>query len=223
MKAVHSEYEKNILKDVWRESQLFKSSGLEGNSYTKFNIGSLETLNHENIREELVKFYETHYSANRMNLVILAKEDIETLEKWAFDYFTPVVNHNRLPLVYDKLPFDHTNINTIHKIVPVQNKDKISISWILPNLRPLYKKGPGHYLSHLFGHEGENSLLSLLIDEGLAYELVSGSYDEMNLFTVFYFSIELTREGLQRYEEVLEYCFQYLDILKKKGELNIYI
>jgi len=39
---------------------------------------------------------------------------------------------------------------------------------------PYYRESPANYLSHLFGHEGENSLLSVLLEEGLAYELWSG-------------------------------------------------
>lgn len=51
---------------------------------------------------------------------------------------------------------------------------------------------PDDYLSHIFGHEGKNSLLSLLIDEGLAVELASYSENCMNLFTIIGFKISLT-------------------------------
>lgn len=44
-------------------------------------------------------------------------------------------------------------------------------------MKQFYKKKPDDYLTHLLGHEGPNSLLSLLIDEGLASELVVGVED----------------------------------------------
>lgn len=40
--------------------------------------------------------------------------------------------------------------------------------WLTEHMQPYYKNCPGNYISHLLGHEGENSLLSLLVDEGLA-------------------------------------------------------
>lgn len=41
------------------------------------------------------------------------------------------------------------------------------------------------YISNLIGHEGENSLLSLLKEEGLAVSLMSGPESYMQLFTLF--------------------------------------
>lgn len=45
----------------------------------------------------------------------------------------------------------------------------IEYLWMLPNQEAHYRNSPGEYISFLIGHEGENSLLSLLIREGLAY------------------------------------------------------
>lgn len=45
-------------------------------------------------------------------------------------------------------------------------------------MRKHYKNNPSNYLSHLLGHEGENSLLSILIRKGLAVELSAGSQNE---------------------------------------------
>ena len=38
----------------------------------------------------------------------------------------------------------------------------MEIGWPLPELHSLYLSKPGSYLSHLFGHEGAGSILSLL-------------------------------------------------------------
>jgi insulysin len=54
------------------------------------------------------------------------------------------------------------------KYVPVKDEDYLEIRWYVEYLKPYYKNCPGGYISHLIGHEGENSLLSLLIKEGLA-------------------------------------------------------
>jgi len=82
---------------------------------------------------------------------------------------------------------------------------------------PNYKKGPASYLSHLIGHEGENSLLSLLIDEGLALELSSGFSSEMRKYSIFNITITLTKIGVANYLVILNYVFAYIKMLKEKG------
>ena len=77
--AVHSEHEKNLANDTWRLDQLDKSSADPNHPYSKFGTGSKDTLDiipkqkNINVREELLKFHNTWYSANIMALSILGK------------------------------------------------------------------------------------------------------------------------------------------------------
>lgn len=80
-----------------------------------------------------------------------------------------------------------------------------------------YQNRPGAYISHLFGHEGENSLLSLLLQQGLALELVSSMSDVMDLFSLFQITIKLTEKGFEKYVDVCNYAFCYLKMLQQKG------
>ena len=70
LKAVNSEFEKNLNNDFWRSFNLRRSLAKKDSFLTKFGIGSLETLDKENVLEVLRKFYDENYSANLMNLVI---------------------------------------------------------------------------------------------------------------------------------------------------------
>jgi len=54
----------------------------------------------------------------------------------------------------------------------------------------------------LFGHEGENSLLSYLTKEGYAMSLSAGEDHEMGIFSDFCITIGLTKKGLTNYEKV---------------------
>lgn len=87
-------------------------------------------------------------------------------------------------------------------------------------MHPFYENRPDSYISHLLGHEGENSLLSVLIDEGLALELSSGCQDQMNLFSAFTVSIQLTQRGLQHYDRVCNLVFAYLHMLREQFDFN---
>lgn len=57
------------------------------------------------------------------------------------------------------------------KYVPINDEDLVEVRWIVDYLKPYYKENPSSYITNLLGHEGENSLLSLLIGEGLGLEL----------------------------------------------------
>lgn len=86
----------------------------------------------------------------------------------------------------------------------------MEINWIMDYLKPLYRNCPGKYISHLLGHEGENSLLSHLIKEDLAQELSCGPNNDMKCFSTMSCRIKLTKKGLQHYDKVLSLVFQYI-------------
>ena len=75
----------------------------------------------------------------------------------------------------------------------------------------------GLSLRHLFGHEGENSLMSYLKKEGLASSL--GSTAGHDLWSSSNMSIEvtLTDKGLENYEKVITSVFEFANYLKEAG------
>ena len=105
----------------------------------------------------------------------------------------------------------------MYRFVPIKDKDILSFVWFLPYTQPEYKTQPLKYHSHLFGHEGENSLLSYLISEGLALELSASHDHELWCFTNFNVDITLTKKGLQEYQRVIEAVFEYARILRDRG------
>ena len=217
MQAVHSEHQKNLTSDAWRLLQLTRSSALKGNVYNRFQTGDLETLNKPGIREALLAFHKKYYSSNLMNLVLYGRDPIEKLEQYALEMFNPIKNYDSPQNCYKEKPFIKENLGNILKIVPINDDNYVRIAWYIDWLKPYYEKGPGSYLSHIFGHEGQNSLLSFLIEEDLALELNAGNSDENNLFSKFEITIRLTEKGLAQYKDVCEIVFQFLKIVKEKG------
>jgi len=54
----------------------------------------------------------------------------------------------------------------------------------------------------VLGHEGEGSLLSKLINEGLATGLIAHQDHVLSSFTNFYCIVNLTPKGVEQYERV---------------------
>jgi len=214
--AVDSEYQKNVMQDARRKYQLFRNSAKEGHPYNKFSTGNKATLDLPNIRDDLLNFYHKFYSSNLMKLVIYGKEDLDTLEKWAKEFFSDVKNNNVTLGEFTEMPYTEENLKDFWRICPVDDKDTLEIVWILKSLHPHYKNNPASYISHLVGHEGENSLLSYLIDEGLALGVTSSHGNDLKLFTKFTISITLTKKGLAEHQRVCKIVFQYLKMLKSR-------
>ncbi|CAN0401046.1 unnamed protein product, partial [Hapterophycus canaliculatus] len=55
---------------------------------------------------------------------------------------------------------------------------------------------PHSYISHLIGHEGSGSLLSLLKAKGWANGLSAGPYESATDWSNFLVSVECTEQGL---------------------------
>jgi insulysin len=103
-----------------------------------------------------------------MKLVIYGKNPVDELESWTKELFSNIENKDIEAPSYKELPYAKENTGKIIRFVPFKDEDYLELYWFIDNLEPHYMNCPGSYISHLIGHEGKNSLLSVLIDEGLA-------------------------------------------------------
>jgi len=118
------------------------------------------------------------------------------LEEKTAKLFSLVPNINRERPKLPDNPWPKECLGKLFQVMPVEKRNWIEFTWIIENLYPFYKKNPGGYLSSLLGHEGENSLLSLLRDEGLASALFSWKEAGDNShFFEFGVKIDLTKAG----------------------------
>lgn len=65
----------------------------------------------------------------------------------------------------------------------------------------------GRYLSHLVGHEGEGSLLSLLKYKGWANRLSAGPYESSTDWSNFVVSVDCTERGMVRSPRFFPFSF----------------
>lgn len=156
MKAVDSEFNMSLQNDFFRQFMLKQTlSDLDG-ALNRFCCGNLESLQQEGVRECLLNFHKTWYSANIMKLTVSGKHSLDQLEKWATEMFSDVKNMDvKLPdFGSPVMPFSEANLGKIQRFRPVLDKDELLIYWVLPYCQSEFKSQPLQYLSHLFGHEG---------------------------------------------------------------------
>jgi insulysin len=222
LRAVDSENKKNLQSDNWRLHQLNKTLSNPAHPFCHFSTGNYETLHDQpisrgvKIRDEFIGFYEKHYSANRMKLVVLGRESLDELEGWVEELFSDVKDQNLPRNRWDDVsPFTSNELSKQVFAKPVFDMRVLDFYFTYPDEEELYESQPGRYLSHLLGHEGPGSILAYLKNKGWANGLGAGPSPLCPGSAFFSISVRLTEEGLKNYETVTEVVFQYLAMLRE--------
>ena len=229
VQAVESEFVQALQNNACRLSQLRCHTAAEGHVYAKFGWG-----NHHSLigmptgqglepREELLKYYRAQYSAERMSLVILGSEDLRTLEEWTRDLFGKVPSGLGPPVTFADSPAPFRG-GWAYALPMTREGHELHVLFQLPCLHKVYRSKPDDYVSHLIGHEGRNSLLSLLKSKGLVTHISAGvahdGYDRNTIGYMFNVTFVLTELGLKCGRDgfgIVEYLFAYINMVRAKG------
>ncbi|KAL8865692.1 MAG: hypothetical protein Q9174_006752, partial [Haloplaca sp. 1 TL-2023] len=222
LRAVDSENKKNLQSDTWRLSQLKKSLSNPKHPFHHFSTGNLQTLKEEplkrgvKIRDEFIQFHDRQYSANRMKLVVLGRQNLDEMEDWVGDLFAGVVNKDLPPNRWDGVqPYSEKELLTQVFAKPVMDTRLLEIYFPYQDEEEMYTTQPSRYISHLIGHEGPGSILSYLKAKGWANGLSAGAAPVCSGTAFFTISIKLTEDGLKVYDEVVKVIFQYISLIKE--------
>ncbi|KAI8562238.1 hypothetical protein RHMOL_Rhmol03G0019100 [Rhododendron molle] len=223
IRAVNSENQKNLLSDTWRMDQLQKHLSSKDHPYHRFSTGNLDSLDvwpkerGVDTRLELLSFYEEHYSANIMHLVVYAKENLDKIESLVENIFQEIPNKERSSLHCTGQPCTSEHLQILVKAIPIKQGHELRVVWpATPDIQH-YKEGASCYLSHLIGHEGNGSLFCTLKKLGWATYLYAGETEWTNDFSFFSVIIDLTDAGHEHMEDVVGMLFKYIDLLQKCG------
>ncbi|KMZ64568.1 putative Insulin-degrading enzyme [Zostera marina] len=223
IKAVDSENQKNLLSDSWRIHQLQKHISKEDHPFHKFGTGNWDTLEvlpkakGLDTREELIKFYKDHYSANLMHLVVYGKGSLDEIQSTVEEKFTSVPNTEQKYFCAPGQPCAPQHVQILVKAVPIKQGHSLRVSWpISPSIKN-YKSGPCRYLSHLIGHEGNGSLYFILKALGWVIDLSAGEEDSSDDFSFFSVRINLTDTGYAHVEDIVGLLFKYISLLQNSG------
>ncbi|KAH8419636.1 hypothetical protein KR222_011395, partial [Zaprionus bogoriensis] len=220
---VNSEHEKNLSSDLWRIKQVHRHLARSDHAYSKFGSGNKATLSEIpktkgiDVREELLKFHKKWYSANIMCLAVIGKEPLDKLEEMVIEKFSEIENKNVEVPEWPRHPYEDLQYGQKVKIVPIKDSRSLTISFTTDDLTELYKSGPDNYLTHLIGHEGKGSILSELRRLGWCNDLMAGHQNTQNGFGFFDIVVNLTQEGLEHVDDIVNIIFQYLEMLRQEG------
>ncbi len=220
MNAVEAEFQMGLRSDPRRGLDVLQAVMNPEHPFSQFTVGSLETLADRPgapIRKDLLEFYEQHYSANKMRLVVFGAESLDELEAMVVPRFAPVPNRNIETGEIAAPLFAPDTLPLLVQVQPQATLRQLEVSFPVADYRSAYRSNPLGYLGNLVGHEGEGSLLARLKEEGLAESLGAGSGLGWRGGALFSVSIGLTEKGLAEKDRVLQLLFAYLEMLRQEG------
>ncbi|NGX61116.1 MAG: Protease 3 [Chlamydiae bacterium] len=215
--AIHQEFCKNVPLDPWRVLHVKKELSNKSHPFHNFAIGNLDTL--ANIsQDELKAWYQKHYSANLMHLVVYSSQDLDILENQVVEIFSEVPNKESVCESCQEPVLAKETISKLVAITPIQNVQLLELSWELPRF---YGKDLDHkidqLITYVLGHEGENSLLAQLKRENLAESVGAGNFRAGKDQCFMTLSISLTSKGVKEYEKVITRCFEAIASFRQSG------
>lgn len=215
--AVNAEYTSKSKDDGRRIYSAEKQAMNPEHPYAQFATGSLETLADRPdslIRDELIAFYQQHYSANEMTLVLIGNYDLDTLESWVEEKFSAIPKRKVAvkaprPELYlqNQLPLDL-------QIEPIKELRQLKLTFPMPESLSQYQYKPLQIISHLLGHEGDGSLLALFKKRGWAEGISVGRGISTPWESTLSVQIQLTMIGLYRIDEITAAVFAYIELLQ---------
>jgi insulysin len=183
LQAVDSEHKMNLQSDEWRLWQLKKSLSNPNHPFCRFLTGNLDVLkiqpeaNGIDVRNKFVEFHSKHYSANRMKLVILGREQLDVLESWTIELFSDIVNKDLPPNRWtDEVPFRDVDLGMQCFAKPVMDSRELNLCFPWIDEEHLYESQPSRYICHLIGHEGPGSIMAYIKNKGWASGLNANAY-----------------------------------------------
>ena len=235
LNAIESENAKNLQSDIFRIFQINKSRANPNHPFSKFFTGNKETLLDEtkrrgiDLRNELIDFYHSYYSANQMTLAVIAPQPIETLKRMVQDAFGEIPNRNVGPperAWAGVPPFGGENsiipsFQHVVEVVPVSDLRQVQVTWPVVFQSENDRQAallikPSTYVAHLLGHEGPMSLLSYLKRSGWANALACAESEELSDFEAFEITVGLTSRGLVAVNSVIGAIYSYIQLMRER-------
>eukprot|EP00965_Chrysotila_dentata_P005802 190925-Pleurochrysis_carterae.AAC.1 len=229
VRAVDSEFQRNLQSDQRRLFQLLKSTSAADHPFRKFSTGNLHTLTNASQPPHAATraFYETHYIAPKSTLCVIGKESLDDLQADVLEAFQhlpagigpPPAESEPPPAEVGPppaasfsavAPLSQSQLGGLLVMSPVRESRTLRLMWPVPPEETFRECKSHRLLSSLLSHEREhgiNWLLTRGISPPLATSFSAGlsySMDDAAFFTV---SAVLTPLGLEQYERVIELVY----------------
>jgi protease-3 len=187
----------------------------------RFSTGDLTTLvdkDNSKLQDELINFFNEHYSANTMKVALTSPRSIDSLGKVASSYLTQIPNKEakKVIILAPMLTEDELAIKVEMK--PTADIKLLQVNFLVPTVKDEYMYQPGAYVSRLLGSDHQGGLSDTLIKAGLVDSVMAGfqaSYSD--LYSRFSLQFKLTSKGINSQQQVMSTLYAFIELIKNEG------
>lgn len=218
--AVSSEYSAKKQNDGRRFFSAFRQTLNPAHPYSHFSVGNLDTLADrpdDNVRDDLLHFYRTHYSANLMKLAVYGKQPLDQLEALVRKTFSDIPNRHLQRSHFDMPLFKAGALPQLLRVQALKEVRELQMSFPIPSTRAQYAIKPGAYVANLLGHEGQGSLLYVLKKAGWVDSLSAGEGLDTGHEAMMDISMSLTPDGLKHWQTIVALTFDAIRKIRNDG------
>lgn len=217
LKAVNEEHEKNKASDSRREFQVLKEIANPDHPFHAFATGNKETLENVPVKD-IRAWVSTHYSANKMHLILLSNLPLAEMRALTIADFTKIPSFKVQDEPLPENIFPKEIEGSILFIEPKAQTRELTLLWQLPpHLSTLNDAAMANLVASVLGSEADNSLPRLLKNEQLATGVSAGTFALGKDVQLFQISVALTEEGLKKELLVMRRCFEAILRVQKEG------
>jgi len=187
----------------------------------RFSTGDLTTLvdkEGSDLQDELIAFFDEHYSANTMKVALTSPRSIADLEKVANLYLTQIPNKKvKKPIILEPMLTDNELAIKV-EMKPTADIKLLQVNFLVPNVKDEYMYQPGAYISRLLGSDHEGGLSDKLIKAGLVDSVMSGfRAPHSDTHSLFSLQFKLTNKGVESQDQIMSTLFAFIELIKEKG------
>ncbi|KAL0485920.1 insulysin [Acrasis kona] len=224
--AVDSEFRRHTSLDDRRLSQILKHVSNKDHPFNNFSTGNKETLKVEdNVRDQMMSFYEKHYSPTNMKLAVAGKHDLDKLQSYVENRFNDVRSSEQEERQKPQHTLFTQNGSKVHLVVPVTNQRRMTLYWEIPSSYNNYKKNVVPLLSHLIEHKHAGGFYhTFKYEQKLINDVSFGTYFTGRWFTIIYLKFELSESAsqsdvlLESLSTIRGEFFKYMEQIKNLNE-----
>lgn len=217
--AVDAEFKMGKGQDGRRKWEVIKATGSPLHPMNRFAVGNLDTLSECKpgmLAKALRKFYESHYSADKMYFVAASPLPVAAYKDQLLERLKQVPKRmheaKTLPHV-----LTHDELGSKTYIQAVGDKQELSLLFQLPTQRFIHDSQAAYYIAQLLGDEGEGGVLAKLKELNYATSLSVNLDAISQLDDWLVIDINLTKEGRQSVDHIVSIVFDYIQLLKVEG------
>lgn len=217
--AVDAEYRMWLDADTLRLYEALGKAFDPSHPLARFSTGNLQTLSGEPaaLRQQVMTFYQAHYSANRMAVVVSGPQSLDALQQYVVDSFSAMPDRQLpAPRIEERLAGPGILPATL-AFKPLKPTHEVRFLFPVENAQSDLRAHSERFLFAILNRTGPGSLQAQLRAAGLGLSAQAQVAYWRSNETLISIKVTLPSDRKPELDRIQASVFAYLDLVRSKG------